>query len=185
MWEYHKGDSRTSKPAAVATDSDADGKVEIYGGDASLAVVDVTGTGRLDLIAADSSGWKHGQDAHGTCAAWAVVNLEAEKGPVVVGFVGEKGPMIWNAGGGRYPFVGLKLTGKTNVGEQMRSNACGVGTSVAARFDSRWVSGSTFRSSSGPGQSLMPISIGLGGAKRADFVRIFWPDGLIQTELDL
>jgi hypothetical protein len=86
---------------------------------------------------------------------------------------------------GRYPFLGLKISGKMNVGEQMRSNAGGIGVSVAARFDSKWSAGSTFRNSSGPGQSLMPISIGLGGAKKADFVRIYWPDGLIQTELDL
>jgi hypothetical protein len=72
-----------------------------------------------------------------------------------------------------------------NVGEQMRSNASGIGVSVAARFDSRWSSASAFRIQSGAGQSAMPISVGLGGAKKADFARIFWPDGLIQTELDL
>jgi hypothetical protein len=95
------------------------------------------------------------------------------------------GPVIWGAGPGRHPFLGLALTGKTNVGEQMRSNASGIGVSVTARFDSKWEFGNTFKNSAQPGQSVMPISIPLNGAKKADFVRIEWPDGLIQTELNL
>ncbi|HEV8291646.1 MAG TPA: hypothetical protein VGP94_06965, partial [Tepidisphaeraceae bacterium] len=187
MWKYHRVDSLASKPVAIAVDTDADGKVEIFERDqgSSLAAADVTGIGRIDLFVGDATGWKHGQDARATCDAWALVNLEPEKGPVVVGFVGGKGPVIWESGPGRYPFLGMKLSGRMNVGEQMRSNASGIGVSVAARFDSKWSSGNTFRNSSGPGQSLMPISIGLGGAKKADFIRIYWPDGLIQTELDL
>jgi len=188
MWKYHRGDNR-ARPisAAVALDGNADGQVEIYGAQkgSSVAAVDVTGTGRLDSIVGDGAGWKHAQDAPATCDAWALVNFQPEKGPVIVGFVGGKAPLIWGPGSGRWPFVGIKLSGKMNVGEQMRSNASGIGVSVAARFDSNWASGGTFRNSSGPGQSSMPISIGLGPASKADFVRIYWPDGLIQTELDL
>jgi tetratricopeptide (TPR) repeat protein len=188
MWKYHRGDNRAkSISAAVALDSDADGKVEIYDAPKgnSVAAVDVTGTGRLDAIIGDGTGWKHGQAARATCDAWSVINLDSAKGPAVVGFMGGKGPMIWDAGSGRWPFLGLKLSGRMNVGEQMRSNASGIGVGVAARFDSKWTSGGTFRNSSGPGQSSMPISVGLDGARKADFVRIYWPDGLIQTELGL
>ena len=38
---------------------------------------------------------------------------------------------------------------------------------------------------SGPGQSLAPVSIGLGGKKTADYIALEWSDGVSQTELDL
>jgi Tfp pilus assembly protein PilF len=213
MWKYHKAVGfddvvNARMIGAVAIDGDADGMVEIYGvsneaamkwsrekigwkgerisdGGDLLAMVDVVGNGSMDVIVGDEKGWRHGRGAHGTADAWSVVNLEAEKGAVIVGFASEKGPVVWGAGNGRFPFLGMKVTGKENRGEQMRSNAAGIGVSAAARFDSKWASGSTFKNSSGPGQSLMPMAIGLGGTKRAGFVRIVWPDGLIQTELDL
>ena len=42
-----------------------------------------------------------------------------------------------------------------------------------------------FRSDSGPGQSLQPVAIGLGGKQHIDFLRLLWPDGVSQTELNL
>ena len=38
---------------------------------------------------------------------------------------------------------------------------------------------------SGPGQSLQPTAVGLGGAPQADFVSLVWPDGVLQTEMAL
>ena len=35
------------------------------------------------------------------------------------------------------------------------------------------------------GQSLVPLSVGLGGSPRADFVALQWSDGVSQTEIDL
>jgi len=67
----------------------------------------------------------------------------------------------------------------------MRSNASGIGVSVAARADSHWTIASTYRNQSGPGQSRQPLAIGLGKNKKIDFVDLIWPDGLRQTELDL
>jgi hypothetical protein len=43
----------------------------------------------------------------------------------------------------------------------------------------------TTRPQSGPGQSLQPTTIGLGGARRADFVAITWSNGVLQTEIGL
>ena len=42
----------------------------------------------------------------------------------------------------------------------------------------RW----TYRSCSGPGQSLQPVAFGLGGERRIDYVDLLWSDGLVQTE---
>ena len=43
----------------------------------------------------------------------------------------------------------------------------------------------TFRSTSGPGQSLQPVAFGLAGADAIDFIEIEWPDGVFQSEIDL
>ena len=37
----------------------------------------------------------------------------------------------------------------------------------------------------GPGQSLQPLAIGLGGSPSIDFIAIDWSDGVFQTELGL
>ena len=42
-----------------------------------------------------------------------------------------------------------------------------------------------FRHHSGPGQSLQPIAVGLGQSGYIASVKITWPDGVFQTELDL
>jgi hypothetical protein len=51
--------------------------------------------------------------------------------------------------------------------------------------DSRWTVLDTFRNHPGPGQGLQPVTVGLGGAKRIDFIALDWSDGVFQTELDL
>src|SRR6185436_8535799 len=67
----------------------------------------------------------------------------------------------------------LALHGRHDPGNSIRSNASGIGTRVAARIAGRWVVDQTLRNSSGPGQSLAPVSIGTGGAA-IDYVRIDW-----------
>jgi hypothetical protein len=67
----------------------------------------------------------------------------------------------------------------------MRSNASGIGARVAFRIGSRWTATSTLRHHSGPGQSLQPLVVGLGGEGRLDFAHIEWSDGVLQTEINL
>ena len=72
-----------------------------------------------------------------------------------------------------------------DAGKSMRSNASGIGAHVMVRVASRWTVFDTFRSTTGPGQSLQPTAIGLGSADRIDFVSIDWTDGVFQREIDL
>ena len=162
-----------------------------------LALADVTGTGRLDLIVGWGNSWsvfRLAEDAFEPVfapnegpdlAAWIPVVVDAGDGPAVVGVSGDGKLSIWSPGPGRFPFLSLVFSGKESDADSMRSNASGIGTSIALRVGSRWTAARTFQSHSGPGQSLQPISIGLGGATHADFVAIDWPDGVFQTELEL
>jgi len=106
-------------------------------------------------------------------------------GPSIVAFSNQKGLFEIGPGGGRFPFMNLTLSGKESQGESMRSNRSGIGTSLRVRFGDRWASITSFRSDSGPGQGLQPLSIGLAGAQQADFVEIDWSDGVFQSEIAL
>ena len=116
---------------------------------------------------------------------WAIAQLDPAAGPSVIGVQEDGVPMIWNPGPGRHAYLGLRLTGRDPASDQRRSNVSGLGARVAVRTASRWTAFDTTRLESGPGQSLQPTSIGLGGAARADFVAVTWSDGVFQTELAL
>lgn len=168
--------------------------------DARLAMADTDGDGRLELLATSggswvafeaasaASGWTQaasgGEDA-GVPGGWAVAQLDAATGPSVVGVDGDGVPHIWAPGPGRGGFLGLSFTGRDPASDQRRSNVSGLGTRVTLRVGSRWTAVDNTRLASGPGQSLQPVTIGVGDAARADFVALTWSDGVFQTELAL
>nr|VFJ99477.1 MAG: Tetratricopeptide repeat-containing protein [Candidatus Kentron sp. LFY] len=94
-------------------------------------------------------------------------------------------PMHWPAGPGRHEFLALAFSGMEDTGKSMRSNASGIGTRITVRRGAHWTIVENFRDHSGPGQSLQPVPIGLGGASHLDFVAIDWSDGVFQSEIDL
>ncbi len=162
-----------------------------------LAVADTNGDGALELVTTQGRGWAvYDVPADGTRPAtsavdagvavngWTVATFDAAHGPSIVG-TSMSGLMEWQPGPGRQPYVTLALTGRDRSSDQLRSNVSGLGTQVAVRTGSRWTAFDTARPQSGPGQSLQPFAVGLGGAPRADFVSITWPDGVLQTEIDL
>jgi hypothetical protein len=209
VWAYRPDDKAAALAAApfrelVAGDFNADGVSEIYtagtrgnerwerdaagiwrpalmtaesGGASRLAIADTDGDGVLELVTSAA-----GTNPPG---GWAVAHLDAARGPSVIGVPENGVPMIWNPGPGRHAFFGLRLSGRDPNSDQRRSNVSGLGARVAVRTASRWTAFETTRLESGPGQSLQPMSIGLGGAPRADFVAITWSDGVFQTELAL
>ena len=68
----------------------------------------------------------------------------------------------WTAAPG---LSGARPTGREIASDQRRSNTSGIGTRIAVRTGSRWTAVDTVRTQSGPGQSLQPVAIGLGGAR--------------------
>ena len=215
--------------AAVAGDLDADGRVEIYAsGDggiarwkrapsgawtstlvrgtegmarsAQLALADIDGDGRLDLIGTGSDGTLLAltlsadggaeplfSSHEAAIAGWAVAVLDVRRGPSILTMpaAGDGGPQLLRPGTGRFPFVSIALSGRDPHSTQLRSNVSGIGTQIAARAGSRWSALTTYRSQSGPGQSLQPIAIGTGGRSQIDFVALTWSDGVFQSELAL
>ena len=109
--------------------------------------------------------------------------LQPGRGPSVVG-VADDGLLLWAPGTGRHRFLALAPVGRDDE-SQVRSNASGIGTHVRVRFGGRWSVFDAVDPNSGPGQSLQPLSVGLGGQPHADFVALDWTDGVSQTELEL
>lgn len=163
--------------------------------DLSWAVADVVGVGEYHVIARHdgSAGiWSATLDApdsmeklDGLAECWALCNFDVATGPAIVDLPPGQPPRIWRPGPGRFPFVGLTLSGHDKKSDQMRSNASGIGAALSVRIGRHWTAVDAIRTSTAPGQSLQPLAIGTRGAKRIDFVNITWPDGVYQTEMDL
>lgn len=157
-----------------------------------LDVADFDGDGRPEILRTQSSGFSiidprsnavlHEQAAANLHTALAVA-LEPANGPGVAAAT-TSGLVLWPPGPGRHPFIALSPTGRREA-DQMRSNASGIGTSVKVRAAGRWSVFLAMDAHSGPGQSLQPLSAGLGGHHQADFIAVEWSDGVSQTELDL
>ncbi len=144
------------------------------------AAMDANGSGSIDVVGARLL---NGHAVRG----WTLVNLDSAQGWSIVAYDAERGPMIWRPGPGRHAFASVSFSGRqvTSDNKQIRSNASGIGVQYAARVGSEWIAGTMVRNSSGPGQSLQPMAIGLGGAEKIDFLSTTWSDGVFQTELDL
>ncbi|MCA9236880.1 MAG: VCBS repeat-containing protein [Planctomycetales bacterium] len=157
----------------------------------ALALADCDGDSQLDAIV-----HRGGEISVYSLEGDLLQHLAADRAvsPVAL-LVGDRGPeliasgvqtlMLWRAGPGRFPFALVTLTGRTDKGADMRSNASGIGVEAAARIGTLWATIAPFRADSGPGQSWQPAAIGLGGASKIDFLRLVWPDGVSQSELDL
>jgi len=168
------------------------------GPDTGLAIADTNGDGRLEVLATSGDTWvvhEIAASAQATAAlpdggaaapgGWTVAHIDPGNGPSVVGVGADGVPMIWGPGAGRHGYLGLRFSGRDPSSDQRRSNVSGLGTRVAVRTGSQWTAFDTTRLASGPGQSLQPTTLGLGGAARADFVALTWSDGVFQTELAL
>lgn len=172
---------------------------ETRAGEGSLVLQDFSGNGTLDLL------WQYpgGFSVYETGGAppWTIRFVDDTSLISLLPVLEQpvEGPSIFTArddngrirlerrrpGDGRHSFTAFALTGKEDAGESMRSNASGIGTQIALRNGSRWTVSDTFDKHSAPGQSLQPLSLGLGGRTAADYVAINWSDGVFQTELEV
>jgi hypothetical protein len=162
-----------------------------------MAVADVTGDGSMEVLV--QSGWQRGGmrdlqviatsgevlQAFDSLPAWMLIHQRPSQGPSLLSVGGQGAIVAIPPGTGRWPFVDVSLAGRADLGQSMRSNMSGIGATIAARVKDRWSITGAVRSSAGPGQSLQPVSIGLGDAELVDFISIDWSDGVLQTEARL
>ena len=171
---------------------------------ASLADLDLDG--RLDLVATSLSLegpalWAHNQGERlanrlipaappageiGLIVGGAVVDLVGEEPLPDLVYAREGAPPLIaeNRGNGRH-WLGLDLGGRWNIyPELMRTNPHGIGAKVDLEGDGLSVPYHHTTTSSGPGQSVTPFVLGLGDSDLVPLIRLRWPDGVMQTEMN-
>jgi tetratricopeptide (TPR) repeat protein len=89
-----------------------------------------------------------------------------------------------NQGNGNHALA-LELTGRRGVTGygKIRTCADGMGVQVTAHADDLWTGAEVTTLSAGLGQSCQPLYLGLGRHTQADVVRLRWPEGVHQAEL--
>jgi tetratricopeptide (TPR) repeat protein len=96
------------------------------------------------------------------------------------------GPMVARNLGNGMHWLGLDLGGRWKTSfDHMRTNPHGLGTRVTLEGQGLLVTHDHTTPSSGPGQSVGPVVLGLGKSPSAELVRLRWPDGTMQCELNL
>jgi hypothetical protein len=95
-------------------------------------------------------------------------------------------PMVAkNLGNGNH-WLGLDLGGRWKTSfDHMRTNPHGLGTRVTLEGQGLLVTYDHTTTSSGLGQSVGPVVLGLGKSPSVELVRLRWPDGTMQCELNL
>lgn len=155
------------------------------GSDAAL--VDLRGDGRLRLFV-QTTGFGR-ESAPGGLFGWTVANFDVRRGSSVAAAIEGTGTnhvlVERQPSTTRFDSAGIILRGRIDPGQSMRSNSSGIGALVNARVADQWVTRSDLSMSSTPGQSLQPMTIGLGGERQIDFVDIDWSDGVFQSEIGI
>ncbi|MEM1081789.1 MAG: hypothetical protein AAGH65_09440, partial [Pseudomonadota bacterium] len=92
---------------------------------------------------------------------------------------------LFSPGPGRAAFTAIAPSGRSDQAAGIRSNSAGIGTGLVVRAGQQWVITDRYDRTSSPGQSVQPVVIGLGDQRRADFIQLYWTDGVLQTEMEL
>ena len=169
--------------------------IPLEGVRAQLATADLDGDGLPEIIVTAGHGlsvWNLAKVepqrtlavTDETMIGWSLATLD-NQGPALLLTHRDGSVTLRRAGPGRFSYALLTLSGREDKAASFRSNASGIGARVAARVEGRWVVRDSLRDSSGPGQSLTPLVIGMGGSPQIDYVSIDWSDGVFQTELAL
>jgi hypothetical protein len=171
---------------ATAADVDLDGWMDVVGLSAErIPVLLHNEGGRLVLYREafdQASGWPK------DLVAATTFDLNGDNFTDLVAWSESKGLLVReNKGNGNHG-LRLQVTGRNLVegtGNRLRCNTDGVGAWVIAQKGERWTGQENATLSAGLGQSRQPLVLGLGNSAAADVVRLRWPDGCWQAEMDV
>ena len=175
----------TNAPAlaqAQAVDVDLDGWTDVVGlsSDRQAVLLHNEGGGKLT----------HKPDAFGgdlPADLWAVAaaDIDGDCAPDLLLWSEAEGLQLRRSRGNGHRAVRLELTGLRKSGKSLRTNADGIGCVVIVQAGRVWPSVENTTLTAGLGQSRLPLLLGIGRNDKPEAVRIFWPDGMPQAELEI
>ncbi len=92
--------------------------------------------------------------------------------------------LLRNLGNG-HRALRLELSGRRDARTNLRTNADGIGTWLAAQTGTFWTALENTTLAAGLGQSRLPLLLGMGANSQAEILHIRWPDRVPQAELNL
>ena len=115
-----------------------------------------------------------------------LANLAGDLLPDLILWSGESAPRVARNLGNGLNYVSIELSGRWKTSfDQMRTNPHGVGTRFALEGQGIYAPFDTASPSTGPSQTVGPIVLGLGSHLSAPLLRLRWPDGVMQCELNV
>jgi tetratricopeptide (TPR) repeat protein len=168
---------------AIAADLDLDGRADLVGLPAAGERAPVWARHVGNSLAA--SALALGPDSTAALDGLALVDLVGDPRPDLVLVRDGEGPSLARNLGNANHWMALDLSGKWKASfDRMRSNPHGLGVKVQLQGPNLKVLYDHTTTSSGLSQSVGPVVLGLGPATSADLVRLVWPDGVMQCELN-
>lgn len=126
-----------------------------------------------------------GPDSTAPLAAVASFNLVGDALPDLLLLRDGEGPFVARNLGNGHRWLALALNGRWKVDPgHMRTNTHGLGAKVHVQGPDLDVSYLHTTTTSGLAQSVAPAVLGLGDSEQAALVRLTWPDGVMQCELN-
>lgn len=173
----------TDSPAlrqAVALDLDLDGWPDVVGlAGGSATLLHNQGGARLENT---PGAFGLGNALPVSVWAMAAADMDGDGNPDLLLWSDAGVSLRKNGGNGNKALV-VELSGLKDAGRFMRSNRSGVGARVTAQTGKHWTAAERNTSTAGLGQSLLPLTLGMGKNEQAQIVRVRWPDGVNQVEL--
>jgi tetratricopeptide (TPR) repeat protein len=171
---------------AQAIDLDLDGWTDVVGLSRERVPVLLHNDGTRLVHASEALGAE--RDWPSDLLALRVADYDGDGFPDLIMWSEQAGLKLHRNRGNNNHSLRLELTGIRGVvgkGRKVRSNADAIGTRVSAQAG-EFASGLEFTNlTAGLGQCRPALQLGLGSHPIADFVRLVWPDGVMQAELNL
>lgn len=171
---------------AQAIDLDLDGRTDVVGLSADRKPVLLQGDGQGKLTYRPGA-FGPAADGIPDLLAVAACDLDGDCNPDIVTWSGSAGLAVFRSTGNGNRGLPIELTGVRERASPpvLRTNADAIGATVAALSGPLRTRVENTTLSAGLGQSRLPLLLGLGRATAADAVRVRWPDGVPQAELNL
>lgn len=182
-FEPYPLDARLWRSAALA-DADLDGALDLLGLPAigsSPALL----FGRAEGTRLATSPLALGPDGMGALQGFTYADLVGDALPDVLMLRDGDGPRLARHLGNGHRWIGLEIGGRWDVKPKtMRTNVEGLGVHVTVQGDGLYLPYDHTTPEAGPSQSVAPVVLGIGNRDKARLVRLKWPDGVLQCELD-